>query len=104
MPKPKSEVNGSGMHIQFSFIQKRQKYVLRILDHPGELSEEARYFIGGLLAHSREMALITNPLVNSYKRLVPGYDAPTELTWTEHNQNSLVRIPVIKRRRNQGWN
>ena len=56
----------------------------------------AYYFIGGLLAHSKEMALITNPLVNSYKRLVPGYDAPTELTWTENNQNSLVRIPVTR--------
>ena len=56
---------------------------------------EACYFIGGLLAHSREMALITNPLVNSYKRLVPGFDAPTELTWTRNNQNSLVRIPRV---------
>ena len=62
----------------------------------GELSQEANYFIGGLLAHSKEMALITNPIVNSYKRLVPGYDAPTELTWTENNQNSLVRIPVTR--------
>ncbi len=58
-------------------------------------SEEAYYFIGGLLAHSREMALITNPLVNSYKRLVPGFDAPTELTWTKNNQNSLVRISRV---------
>ena len=95
MPKPKSEVNGSGMHIQFSLF-KNGRNLFEDTDHPGELSEEARYFIGGLLAHSREMALITNPIVNSYKRLVPGYDAPTELTWTEHNQNSLVRIPVTR--------
>ena len=83
------------MHIQFSLF-KNGRNLFEDAEHPGELSEEARYFIGGLLAHSREMALITNPIVNSYKRLVPGYDAPTELTWTEHNQNSLVRIPVTR--------
>ena len=95
MPKPKTEANGSGMHIQFSLI-KNGENVFECSDRPGELSEDAYYFIGGLLAHSKEMALITNPLVNSYKRLVPGYDAPTELTWTENNQNSLVRIPVTR--------
>ena len=95
MPKPKAEANGSGMHIQFSLI-KNGENVFECADRPGELSEEAYYFIGGLLAHSKEMALITNPLVNSYKRLVPGYDAPTELTWTENNQNSRVRIPVTR--------
>ena len=95
MPKPKAEANGSGMHIQFSLI-KNGENVFECSDRPGELSEDAYYFIGGLLAHSKEMALITNPLVHSYKRLVPGYDAPTELTWTENNQNSLVRIPVTR--------
>ena len=95
MPKPKTEANGSGMHIQFSLL-KNGENVFECADRPGELSEDAYYFIGGLLAHSKEMALITNPLVNSYKRLVPGYDAPTELTWTENNQNSLVRIPVTR--------
>ncbi len=95
MPKPKTEANGSGMHIQFSLI-KNGENVFECADRPGELSEDAYHFIGGLLAHSKEMALITNPLVNSYKRLVPGYDAPTELTWTENNQNSLVRIPVTR--------
>ena len=95
MPKPKTEANGSGMHIQFSLI-KNGENVFECSERPGELSEDAYYFIGGLLAHSKEMALITNPLFNSYKRLVPGYDAPTELTWTENNQNSLVRIPVTR--------
>ena len=95
MPKPKTEANGSGMHIQFSLI-KNGENVFECSERPGELSEDAYYFIGGLLAHSKEMALITNPIVNSYKRLVPGYDAPTELTWTENNQNSLVRIPVTR--------
>lgn len=80
----------------FSFLIKDGKNVFESSQNHGELSQEAYYFIGGLLAHSKEMALITNPIVNSYKRLVPGYDAPTELTWTENNQNSLVRIPVTR--------
>ena len=81
------------MHLHFS-IFRNGKNIFDKTDEPGRLSDEAYYFVGGLLAHSREMALITNPLVNSYKRLVPGYGAPTELTWTENNQNSLVRIPI----------
>ena len=92
MPKPRREVNGSAMHIHFSLF-KNGKNIFVDPEDPTRLSEEAYYFIGGLLAHSREMTLITNPLVNSYKRLVPGFDAPTELTWTRNNQNSLVRIP-----------
>ena len=94
MPKPRREVNGSAMHIHFSLF-KNGKNIFVDPEDPSRLSEEAYYFIGGLLAHSREMALITNPLVNSYKRLVPGFDAPTELTWTRNNQNSLVRIPRV---------
>lgn len=92
MPKPRREVSGSGMHVHFA-LYKNGKNVFVNPDNARELSEEAYYFVGGLLAHSKEMALITNPLVNSYKRLVPGYEAPTELTWTTNNQNSLVRIP-----------
>ena len=103
MPKPKSDVNGSGMHIQFSLL-KNGRNIFENLDNPEELSEDAYYFIGGLLAHSKEMALITNPLVNSYKRLVPGYDAPTELTWTENNQNSLDKNPGNQKRWYQQWN
>ncbi len=75
------------------FLFKDGRNVFVNPGNPQELSEEAYYFVGGLLAHSKEMALITNPIVNSYKRLVPGYEAPTELTWTKNNQNSLVRIP-----------
>ena len=93
MPKPRSETAGSGMQLHFSLF-RQGKNIFDKTEEPGRLSDEAYYFVGGLLAHSREMALITNPLVNSYKRLVPGYGAPTELTWTENNQNSLVRIPV----------
>lgn len=93
MPKPRSEVNGSGMHLKFSLI-KDGEYVFETQKNTGRISDAALYFAGGLLAHSREMALVTNPLVNSYKRLVPGYGAPTELSWTENNQESLVRILV----------
>ena len=67
------------MHLHFSLF-KNGRNIFDRDGASGELSDEALYFIGGLLAHSREMALITNPLVNSYKRLVPGYGAPTELT------------------------
>ncbi len=95
MPKPRSEVNGSGMHIHFS-LYKNGRNIFEKEGTPGELSEEAFYFVGGLLSHSREMALITNPLVNSYKRLVPGFEAPTELTWSRCNQNSLVKVQVLK--------
>ena len=95
MPKPKSEVNGSGMHLKFSLV-KEGKNIFECQETPGKISDAAFYFAGGLLAHSREMALITNPLVNSYKRLVPGYGAPTELTWTEANQRSLIRIPPFR--------
>ena len=70
MPKPRAEVNGSGMHIHF-FLFKDGRNVFVNPGNPQELSEEAYYFVGGLLAHSKEMALITNPIVNSYKRLVP---------------------------------
>ena len=91
MPKPKSEAYGSGMHIHFS-LSKDGKNIFADKDSKDGISQEALYFIGGILKHSREMALITNPLVNSYKRLVPGFGAPTQLTWTMNNQNSVVRV------------
>ena len=94
MPKPRKEVDGSGMHLHFALF-KDGKNVFVDPEDPTKLSDEAYFFIGGLLNHSREMALITNPIINSYKRLVPGYVAPTELTWTRGNQNSLVRIPRV---------
>ncbi len=94
MPKPRKEVDGSGMHLHFALFKDGKNVFVDSAD-PTKLSDEAYFFIGGLLNHSREMALITNPIVNSYKRIVPGYVAPTELTWTRGNQNSLVRIPRV---------
>ncbi len=84
------------MHIHFA-LYKDGKNLFADPSDVNDLSEDAYHFIGGLLAHSQEMAAITNPLVNSYKRLVPGYDAPTELTWTKNNQNSLIRISNLRR-------
>lgn len=95
MPKPKYGMNGSGMHINMS-LSKGGK---NIFDDPeGELglSQEAYYFIGGIMKHIREMALITNPLVNSYKRLVPGFEAPIHIAWSTNNRTSLIRIPYSR--------
>ena len=95
MPKPRAEVNGSGMHIHFSLF-KDGRNVFVNPGNPQELSEEAYYFVGGLLAHSREMTLITNPLVNSYKRLVPGYEAPVYIAWSASNRSLAVRVPFAQ--------
>ena len=94
MPKPKTGVHGSGLHLSFSLFQEGKDVFADKSDEYG-LSKEAYYFMGGLMKHISGIAAITNPLVNSYKRLVPGFDAPTELTWTRNNQNSLVRIPRV---------
>ena len=93
MPKPKFGINGSGMHVNMSLCKDGKN----IFDDPdGELglSKEAYWFIGGLMKHMKGMAAITNPLVNSYKRLVPGYDAPIYIAWSPtSNRSSLIRIP-----------
>ena len=94
MPKPRAEVNGSGMHIHFSLF-KDGRNVFVNPGNPQELSEEAYYFVGGLLAHSKEMALITNPIVNSYKRLVPGFEAPVKLAYSARNRSASIRIPHV---------
>ena len=92
MPKPRAEVDGSGMHLNF-LLWKDGKNLFEVQERPGEYSAEAYYFIGGLLEHSKEMMLITNPLVNSYKRLVPGFEAPTELNYSASDLNSIIRLP-----------
>lgn len=95
MPKPKYGVNGSGMHINMS-LSKDGKNIFD--DGNGELglSQEAYYFIGGIMKHMRGMAAITNPLVNSYKRLVPGYEAPIYIAWSATNRSPLIRIPATR--------
>ena len=95
MPKPRFGVNGSGMHVNMS-LSKDGKNIF--CDPSGEmgLSKEALYFIGGILKHIKGMALVTNPLVNSYKRLVPGYEAPVYIAWSATNRSPLIRIPAAR--------
>lgn len=97
MPKPKADVNGSGMHMKMSLTKDGKNAFYDENDKNG-LSKEAYYFIGGILKHIRAMCLVTNPLVNSYKRLVPGFEAPTAVTWSVKNGSHLVRIPSTKGR------
>ncbi|MCI9319853.1 MAG: type I glutamate--ammonia ligase [Lachnospiraceae bacterium] len=93
MPKPKFGVNGSGMHINMS-MRKDGKNIFEDKSDPNGLSMEAYWFIGGIMKHIRGMAAVTNPLVNSYKRLVPGFAAPVYIAWSTANRSSLIRIPA----------
>lgn len=93
MPKPKFGIDGSGMHINMS-LKKDGK---NIFDDPSDkqgLSKEAYHFIAGIMKHVSSMAAITNPLVNSYKRLVPNYEAPVYIAWSASNRSPLIRIPA----------
>jgi glutamine synthetase len=93
MPKPIFGINGSGMHTNQSLF-KDGANAFYDPDGPMEMSQDAYYYIGGLLKHARAMAAITNPTVNSYKRLVPGYEAPVYLAWSGRNRSPLIRIPA----------
>ncbi len=93
MPKPKFGVDGSGMHVNMSLTKNGKN----IFDDPNEklgLSQEAYQFIAGIMKHIESMTAITNPLVNSYKRLVPNYEAPVYVAWSACNRSPLVRIPA----------
>jgi glutamine synthetase len=91
MPKPLFGQNGSGLHL-YQALYKEGKNAFFDPKDPNRLSQSARWYIAGLLAHTRGMVVITNPLVNSYKRLVPNYEAPTHVAWSEINRSPLVRI------------
>ena len=93
MPKPKYGVNGSGMHINMSLSKDGKNIFADPSDRQG-LSREAYWFIGGIMKHMKGMTAITNPLVNSYKRLVPGYEAPVYIAWSATNRSPLIRIPA----------
>lgn len=95
MPKPFFGVNGSGMHVHQSLF-KNGKNIFYDPDGQDQLSEEARYFIGGLLKHSKALSAIVAPTVNSYKRLVPGYEAPCYIAYGLKNRSTLVRIPASR--------
>jgi glutamine synthetase len=95
MPKPVAGINGSGMHTHQSLFSDGTN-VFYDADGPWQLSEVCRHYIGGLLRHARGFCAVTNPLVNSYKRLVPGYEAPTNIAWSERNRSPLVRVPAAR--------
>ncbi|MEE8368699.1 MAG: type I glutamate--ammonia ligase [Thermoanaerobaculia bacterium] len=93
MPKPIFGVNGSGMHTHQSLLDDAGKNAFFDPKGNWELSDVALGYIGGILRHSKAFVAITNPLVNSYKRLVPGFEAPTNIAWSEKNRSPLVRVP-----------
>ena len=96
MPKPKFGISGSGMHINMSLATEAGKNIFA--DEKGKigLSDDAYHFIAGIMKHARGMSAITNPLVNSYKRLVPGYEAPVYIAWSAKNRSPLIRIPASR--------
>ena len=94
MPKPRQGVSGSGMNIKMS-LKKNGRSIFEPVNESGELGQEAIWFIGGLLKHVKGMAPITNPLVNSYKRLVPGYEAPVQISYGTKNRNVMIYLPRI---------
>jgi glutamine synthetase len=96
MPKPIHGINGSGMHTHqslFSIADGRNAFA--DAKAPYGLSDVARSYMAGILAHARGMIAVLAPLVNSYKRLVPGYEAPTYITWGRTNRSALIRVPMI---------
>lgn len=96
MAKPKFGINGSGMHCNMSLFTEDGQNAF--YDEAGDmgLSEAANYFIGGLLKHAYNYTAITNPTVNSYKRLVPGYEAPVYIAWAGRNRSPLIRVPASR--------
>ena len=95
MPKPIFGVNGSGMHTHQALYTKDRN---AFFDPHAEwqLSRVCLHYVGGLLRHAKAFCAITNPLVNSFKRLVPGYEAPTAIAWSERNRSPLVRVPAAR--------
>lgn len=95
MPKPIFGINGSGMHTNMSLFRNGKNAFYDPDGYKG-LSKECLSFIAGILHHMKGMAAITNPLVNSYKRLVPGYEAPCYMAWSASNRSALIRIPAAR--------
>jgi glutamine synthetase len=95
MPKPVADQNGSGMHVHQSLFKGERNAFFDPAD-PYHLSAIARAYIGGLLHHAPALTLVTNQWVNSYKRLLPGFEAPVYITWARRNRSDLIRIPEYK--------
>lgn len=96
MPKPKFGISGSGMHINMSLATEEGKNIFADENGKIGLSDDAYHFIAGIMKHAIGMSAITNPLVNSYKRLVPGYEAPVYIAWSAKNRSPLIRIPASR--------
>lgn len=96
MPKPISGINGSGMHCNVSLFKDGENAFYDEAEKR-QLSTDAYHFIGGLLAHANEFTALTNPTVNSYKRLVPGYEAPIYVTYSASNRSAMLRIPATRK-------
>lgn len=94
MPKPIEDVNGSGMHVHLSLFDKETKNRFYDENNENGLSEVMMYFIGGLMKYAQEMCAIQDSWVNSYKRLIPGYEAPVYVCWSYLNRSALFRIPA----------
>lgn len=94
MPKPVFGVNGSGMHCNMSLASLEGKNAFYDEKGDYQLSQTSLHFIGGLLKNIRGITAVTNPLVNSYKRLVPGYEAPVYIAWSAANRSALLRVPA----------
>ncbi|MCT7874973.1 MAG: glutamine synthetase, partial [Lactobacillus iners] len=92
MPKPVEGLPGSGMHTNMSLF-KDGKNVFYDKDGEYKLSKTALYFLNGILSHARALTCVGNPTVNSYKRLIPGFEAPVYISWANKNRSPLVRIP-----------
>ena len=95
MPKPVADLNGSGMHVHMSLFKGDRNGFYDGTD-PYRLSTVARSFVAGLMKHAEEFTLVTNQWVNSYKRLVPGYEAPVYISWASINRSDLVRVPAYR--------
>ena len=95
MAKPIAGINGSGMHTHCSF-SKGGKNAFFDADSEKGLSQTALYFIGGLLKHAKAITRVANPTINSYKRLVPGYEAPCYISWSTTNRSALIRVPAAR--------
>jgi glutamine synthetase len=94
MPKPVFGINGSGMHVNQSLGDRDGNNVFASEGGDFQLSQEALWYIGGILKHVRGFTVVSNPLVNSYKRLVPGYEAPVYVAWSPANRSALLRVPA----------
>ena len=95
MPKPIFGENGSGMHVHQSLFQNKKNLFYDSGD-PYHLSKMAKGYIAGIMKHAREIVAVTNQWVNSYKRLVPGYEAPVYISWARRNRSAMIRVPMYK--------